>query len=250
MLVEGLEDRVEDFGGLCVSEELGGLVGASLEVVEIKDDSVTLLDLLGLFFLPSRHVYLAFATVGSGLTLAGSLLGLLLGLVLLLLLSDDFVSLGELFLDFSLGGDFALHPGVTDDVSHRESLMGVQLEHRGHQILEVVGEETLRLVVTVGLPEEVGPVGSQKLVVGVPGVGVRERRVLSIQDEQDDGGGEEINNLTLVGGPRDDFRSHVAEGAQIGLELARSVSALEGCGETEISQSKVEVRIEKHVFRL
>jgi len=59
----------------------------------------------------------------------------------------------------------SLHPWVTDDVSHGESLVSVELEHTGDEVLEVLSEEALWVTRCVHFPEKVSPVGGQQFVV-------------------------------------------------------------------------------------
>lgn len=110
-------------------------------------------------------------------------------LTVLLLLGDGlvlFVPLDELLADLLGVGELAtLEPGVRDNVRDGESLMRVEVEHRRDQILELLIEEAIWLAVGMGRPELLGPVGRDKLVVGVLQVGHIERWVSRVQNEQD-----------------------------------------------------------------
>ena len=53
----------------------------------------------------------------------------------------------------------SLHPWVADDISHRKSLVGMELEHACDQVLELFSEEAWLMSLDVELPEEVSPVG-------------------------------------------------------------------------------------------
>lgn len=48
---------------------------------------------------------------------------------------------------------FSRHPGVTNDVGHRQPLVGMQLEHAGDQILEFFREEAGFMALAVQFPE-------------------------------------------------------------------------------------------------
>jgi len=86
--------------------------------------------------------------------------------------------------------------------------------------------------------------------VRITGVGLSERRVASVDNEEDDSHGEQINRVAHVGLSGEDFGSHVAEGSEHSLELARAVSAFNRCGEAEVSDLDVEVLVEEDVLGL
>ena len=111
------------------------------------------------------------------------------------------MALSELLTD-SVGFSNATgrQPWVSDDISNAETLVRVELEHASDQILELFRVEALRLALRVGvsLPEEVGSVSCEKLVVVVLFVSHAERRMSRVKDEENHTKGEKINNLTLV----------------------------------------------------
>jgi hypothetical protein len=111
------------------------------------------------------HVRLTVSFEATANTDAGLVILLALGILLSLLsvllsLNCGFTKL-ELLLDVLTCGDRALHPGVTDDVSHTETLVSSGLKHVGDQIFEGFAEETGWLAVRVVLPEQVSAVSSQ-----------------------------------------------------------------------------------------
>ena len=68
-------------------------------------------------------------------------------------LNDALMSNGELLLNLLRCGMFSRHPGVTNDVGHRQPLVGMQLEHAGDQILEFFREEAGFMALAVQFPE-------------------------------------------------------------------------------------------------
>lgn len=144
--------------------------------------------------------------VANSVATADTPLGCLLGAVLLVLFAlslsnflDALMSDGELLLDLVRGGVFALHPWVADNVSHRKSLVGVQLEHARDQILELLGEEAGLVALAVHLPEKVSSVRGEQLIEGVGGLSLGEGWVLGVQDKQNNTEGEEVDDVALVG---------------------------------------------------
>ena len=121
--------------------------------------------------------------------LPGSLLGLFLFLLL-----DGSGPLCELLADLLSRGNRSLHPGMANAVSQRKTSVRVQLEHISDQVLELVTEEAGGLALGVLVPEQVSLALSKQLVVGVFH---RVRRVewwvAGVQDEEDDGDGEEVH---------------------------------------------------------
>lgn len=99
--------------------------------------------------------------------LLDDILGVLLSLDLILTLAEICLNFSDSGKVLSDGG----HPGMTDNVSHTEALVRLVLKHIGDQVLEVFREERnfsgcgMRLF--VGLPEQVGAVGHEQLVMGV-----------------------------------------------------------------------------------
>lgn len=91
----------------------------------------------------------------------------LFGSLLVLLLLDSILTLSEFRFDDSTISNGSLHPGVANDVGETWASCRVELEQVGYEIHKLFGEEALGLVVLVLLPEQVGPVGGDELVVGV-----------------------------------------------------------------------------------
>lgn len=111
---------------------------------------------------------------------------------------------------------------MTNNVSNAESLVRVELQHACDEVLEVISVESnwLAVGVRVGLPEQVGPVGGDQLVVLVLFVGHAEGRVTRVQDEEDNSECEQIDNLALVSLFQKNFRGHVTSGANDGAVSA------------------------------
>jgi len=108
---------------------------------------------------------------------------------------------------------FSRHPGVTNDVGHRQPLVGMQLEHAGDQILEFFREEAGFMALAVQFPEEVRPVRRDKFVERIAGLSLCEGWVLGVQNEQNDSKCKQIHDVALVGLLIEDFRSHVGGSA-------------------------------------
>jgi len=75
----------------------------------------------------------------------------------------------ELVLHLMLSGMLALHPGVSDDVGHRQPLVGMILEHTGDKILEFFREEARFMALALQFPEEVSPVRCDQFVLQIVG---------------------------------------------------------------------------------
>ena len=127
----------------------------------------------------------------------------LLILALLLLggtLLVDFLSVSELLTNFFLGGRATVRqPRMSDDVSDAEAHMRLLLQHARDQVHELGGEVVGFFALRVRLPEEVGPIRGNELIEAILVIGLREGRMPRPHDEEDDGKGEEIDDITLVG---------------------------------------------------
>ena len=75
----------------------------------------------------------------------------------------------ELVLNLMFSGMLALHPRMSDDVSHRQPLVGMQLEHTGDKIFEIFREEAGFMALAVQFPEEVSPVCCDQFVERIVG---------------------------------------------------------------------------------
>jgi hypothetical protein len=166
--------------------------------------------------------------------------GIFLSLLSILLAFNRRFTELEFLLDFLAGGDRALHPGVSNDISHTETLVGSSLQHVGNEIFEGFAEEAGLLTIRVVFPEEISAVSRQQFVVGVIRVCHVEWWVTSIQNEQDNTEGEEIDNVTLVRLFQENLRGHVGLGSEDSVEVATSVTALDRGSETKISDFNVE----------
>jgi len=135
-----------------------------------------------------------------------------------LLRLDEAVSVGELSVDSLLAGELSLHPGMADDISHRETLVGQELKHVCDEVLELFREEVLGLAVGVSLPEKVSPVSSEELVVGITSISMVEWRVTGVKDEKNDTEREQIDYMALVGNTLKNLGSHIALSAEHSFE--------------------------------
>ena len=187
-----------ELGGQAGKEEVGAVEREDcvsvrlvhIEVLEVKtNDFAIVVNLTWLDFLAMAEVDLATdLEVTAGLVVDLGTLGLLalsLGEGTLLV---DLMTRSELFANLLGGGDLTTgEPWVADKISDAETLVGVELEHAGDQVLEVLRVEALSLAggVAVSLPEKVAPVGGEKLVVVVLLVGHGERRMSGVKDEED-----------------------------------------------------------------
>jgi len=100
------------------------------------------------------------------------------------------------------------------------------------------------------LPEEVGPVSCEQLVVGVLRVSLVEWRVSGIQNEKDDTKSEQVNNVSLVSLFHNQFWCHVGGCSQDSLKETTSVTSLDGGREAEVCESDIKFRVEHNVFWL
>ena len=126
----------------------------------------------------------------------------------------------------------------------------MELEHGGDQVLELIRVEAFCLAVGVRLPEEVGPVSGEELVVVVVLISSGEGRVAGVQDEDNDANGEQVNNLTLVWLLGQDLGSHVAWGTDARSVRTRAITALQGACEAKVDDFNVIELVEEDVLWL
>ena len=189
---------------------------------------------------------------------AGSVadLGALSVLALLLLHGSvlvDLMAARELFADSISRGDSTVsQPWVSNDISDTETLVRVELKHASEKILELLRVEALRLALGVGvsLPEEVGSVGGEKLVVVVLLVGHGEGWVTGVKDEEDDTKGEKIDNLSLVWLSGENLWGHVTWGTNDRSVSSGAIATLKRASEAEIDDLNVIHLVEKDVLWL
>jgi len=129
--------------------------------------------LLGFFhvgIITSRHHSSVYVLASADFSALGGVvltLGSFFSSLLILLLLDGVLTLCEFSSNASSVSDGTLHPGVANDVCKTWASCRVELEQVSDEIHELFCEEALGFVVLVLLPEQVGPVSGEKLVVGV-----------------------------------------------------------------------------------
>ena len=124
--------------------------------------------------------------------------------------------------------------------------MRVELQHAGDQILKVIRVValTFALRLRMRLPEQVRPVGSEKVVIAIIFASLgQERWVAGAHDEENDTEGEKIDDLALIRHLGDNFRSHVARRADLRTVDARAITTLKRAGEAEIYNLDIEVLV-------
>lgn len=140
-------------------------------------------------------------------------------LLLSLLTSNLFVCLlssGKLSADLLSSGEVSLlKPWMGNDIRNGETGVRMEAEHGSDQILEVLSEESVRFAVLMSCPELLASVCGNELVVRVIKSGAFERRVSSIEDEQNDSKSEKINDLALIRLLSVDFGSHEAKRSDV-----------------------------------
>ena len=67
--------------------------------------------------------------------------------------------------------------------------------------------------------------------------------MLSYHDEEDDGGGENVDLLSLVRLVQVDFWCHIVHGAELGGQVACAIFTLNGCSEAKISDLENEILV-------
>lgn len=149
-----------------------------------------------------------------------------------------------------LGGGGAVHPRVLPHLLDAGSLRRVQLQHAGHEVLELVAEEglTARLVLGVRPPKDVRAVGGDAPVEGVLGLGRGERWVLSKHDKQDDARCEQVYFFTLVRLSQVNLWSHIVQCSKLSFEESFSILAVNWSCESEVSDLKSKVLVKEHVL--
>ena len=102
----------------------------------------------------------------------------------------------------------------------------------------------------MSLPEQVGSVGLQELVVAIVFTCLRKRRVAGAHDKENDAEGEQVDNLALIRQLGDNLRGHVSRRADLRAINARTIAALNSAGEPEIDNLDIEVLVEQDVLWL
>ena len=146
ILLERVDQLLKDLLGRVVREESCRLCQVSIVRLHVKFDNVRIfLFFFGQLFAHIDVICDLFTSARSSrlLLLHGHFAVFFFGSASFI----DFVAFLEFHRDFFLSGNLALHPWVADDVSHAETLVWVDLEHAGNEVLELLGEEASRLSV-------------------------------------------------------------------------------------------------------
>ena len=93
----------------------------------------------------------------------------------------------ELKMHLFIGSHFSLNPWMADNVSEFEALGGILLHHACEEVDEFVAEAIL-MESRMHIPEFVGLVSDEPLVMSVGLFCLGEGRVAGVHDEKDDGG--------------------------------------------------------------
>lgn len=83
---------------------------------------------------------------------------------------DIGLALGEFMLDSLERSNWTVEPRMSLDLGHAWSEGGIKLKHTCDEIFELFGEESLRLVLGMSLPEKIGTVGTDQSVEGIAGL--------------------------------------------------------------------------------
>ena len=155
----------------------------------------------------------------------------------------------ELVLHLMLSGMLALHPGVSDDVGHRQPLVGMILEHTGDKILEFFREEARFMALALQFPEEVSPVRCDQFVLQIVGKSLWEGWVFGVQNEKNDSECKQIRDVALVLFIIQDFRCHVGRSAHRWDAEPGLFATLKLDRETKIDYLGVVILIKQDIFR-
>lgn len=130
------------------------------------------------------------------------------------------------------------------------SVVGIEGEHLGHEILEFLREElhAIGLALAVGLPEYVSSIGGQASVEGIAWLGSGEWWMLGNHNEQHYGSGEQVHLLSLIWLLKMNLWSHVIHSSKIGLELSTSISSFNWSCETKVCNLNTKVLIKEQIF--
>ena len=97
-------------------------------------------------------------------------------------------------------------------------------------------------------PKNTGPVRSDILVQRVLDRCFVERRPLSEHREKDSGGCEQINALSRVALAHVKLWCHVSRRAALGLQKARTISAIDGTTKTEVGHLESALLVKQQIF--
>lgn len=110
---------------------------------------------------------------------------------------------------------------------------------------QLIGEESLRFVLLVSVPELALLSSAETFVVGAGSlVSLAEGWMASERDEEDDSSSEEIDLDSVVGALLDDFWGHVSLGSEDRFHFTGSVSSIEAGGKSEIGDLQVHLAVE------
>jgi len=148
---------------------------------------------VGLCWSTSHHIFLAVGNSSSFIQLFGFFVSFNGGL-------HFFISFAEFRHYLFFCWFVALHPWVLEHLFDAGSVVGIESEHLGHEILEFLREElhAIGLAFAVGLPEYVSSIGGQASVERIAWLGGGEWWMLGNHNEQHYGSGEQVHLLALI----------------------------------------------------
>lgn len=161
---------------------------------------------------------------------------LLVFLLVPLLLQDQvhlLLSLSELVQDLLMRANGSLGPWMLGDLDNRRPLSRHIREHLLDEVFEAFRKEGWQSFAAVGVPKDIVSLFFDELVVWVGHCWLLEGRIAGIHDEQNNSSSEDVR-LPSVVTLACNFRSHVALGAEFGLEDACAVLAPDEAGEPKI----------------
>lgn len=243
---QGLLDHVRVVRG----EELGVIIENTfvllktlLWLVQLVFDIETGLLCLAQYLL--RHVSLkevSFSHVHSLLLLIFLSLCLLFQDMLDLLLSLGKTIHNHLFVEHIL-----LHPRMRHNLLKRRSVRRLKLPHAVQEILQLGRHKlcSVRFVFRVGFPEDVRAVVGDAFVEWIIWLCARERWMARHHDEQNDGGGEEINLAANIWLSQVDLRCHIIMRAKLCVKIASTIPAFNWSSEPKVRNLKLKIFTQK-----
>jgi hypothetical protein len=129
-------------------------------------------------------------------------------------------------------------------------VLWIEQSHLLEQMLEVIRVKTLWLELAVLFPKHFEITACQGHIEGVLWSGGVERRMLAVNDKQNDTHGKDIDLLALVSPAKVYFWSHVPVGAKRRLEVSGAITAVDRGGKPKVNDLERVVQVEHDVFGL